>query len=257
MIDVSRSRNLGTLLRVPFRARNYRSVLNAFRTCEDPIDVLRRYATGSGVYPAVIKLRTPVGSVNLRVYSWHDTRTIYEIFLSEDYRTDTAPKIIVDFGSNIGVSAAFFLTRSDDLVAYLFEPVPINAQRLRDNLSQFDERFTLYQVALWTKPQGKVRFGTENSGRYGGIGLETESSIEVEACESNRVLMDIIAKHGRIDVLKIDVETMERALVDHLTVALAKQIRIIHVEYRFDENVLSETHDMKIHGTISTFSLRV
>ena len=256
MQDVSRSRNFGTLLRVPFKARNYRSVAKALQICEEPIDVLRRYSTKSGVYPTVVKLRTPVGNINLKVYSWHDMRTIHEIFLADDYKADATHKIIVDFGSNIGISAAYFLARSANLVAYLFEPVPANVQRLRENLSQFLGRFTLYPVALWTKGEGKVRFGTESSGRYGGIGVETESSIEVETRDFNQTLKEIITKHGRIDVLKIDVETMEKAIVEHLTPAIANMIRVIHVEYHFDHNFLSATHDMKTHGTISTFVLR-
>ena len=99
MIDVSRPRNLGTLLRAPFRARNYKSVLNAFQICEEPVDVLRRYSTKSGDYPSLVKLRTPIGTIKLGVYSWHDMRTIHEIFLVEDYKTNASHKIIVDFGS--------------------------------------------------------------------------------------------------------------------------------------------------------------
>lgn len=155
MTDISHSRNLGTLLRAPFRARNCGSVLNAFQICEEPIDVLRRHSRQSGVYPAFIRLRTPDRAYQLKVYSWDDIRTIHGIFLVEDYITDNTQKMVVDFGSNIGVSAAYFLTGSGDSQAYLFEPVPTNVRRLRENLSQFSGIFTLYEVALWAKDQGK------------------------------------------------------------------------------------------------------
>ncbi len=39
--------------------------------------------------------------------------------------------VVVDFGSNIGISALYFLTRNQDIKVYLFEPVPQNILRLK------------------------------------------------------------------------------------------------------------------------------
>ena len=44
----------------------------------------------------------------------------------------------VDFGSNIGISALYFLTRNPSVQVYLFEPVPSNIERLRENLKGYE-----------------------------------------------------------------------------------------------------------------------
>ncbi len=59
-------------------------------------------------YPTSVELRTPIGQISLNLYSWHDARTIHEIFLVEDYHIGGSEKVIVDYGSNIGVSEAYF-----------------------------------------------------------------------------------------------------------------------------------------------------
>jgi FkbM family methyltransferase len=242
-------------LSAPFQRRQYQAVLAAARICSRPFDLLRRYATASGNYPASITLRTPIGQISLNVYSWHDTRTIHEIFLVEDYRIGNNKSIIVDYGSNIGISAAYFLSRNEKSFAYLFEPVPKNVERLRYNLRRFEGRYHLKEVAVAVN-EGKAKFGIEETGRYGGLNKTTGQYVEVDCLESNSVLDDIISNRGDIDVLKIDVETMERVLVEHLTVRLASKIRLLFAETRFESNILNKTHRMSVQGTVSRFQHR-
>jgi FkbM family methyltransferase len=193
--------------------------------------------------------------VSLTLHTWHDARTIHEIFLAEDYRIDHHAEIIVDYGSNIGLSAAYFLSRSATSYAYLFEPVPRNVDRLYDNLQQFSSRFQLNQVAVGVT-DGTVSFGVEETGRYGGVNLQTGQYIEVECRDSNSVLPHIVDRHGRIDVLKVDVETMEEAIVSHLTPELAAKIGLLFVECRFSRNPLDATHAMTSYGSMSRFDIR-
>jgi FkbM family methyltransferase len=200
-------RNVTKWLTAPFQRRQYRAVIAAGTICPRPLDLLRRYANLSRDYPASIPLRTPVGQISLDIYSWHDARTIHEIFLAEDYRTGGLENVFVDYGSNIGISAAYFLSRNKRSYAYLFEPVSTNAERLRNNLRWFEGRYYLEEIAVGLS-DGKVQFGIEETGRYGGINQATGRYIEVNCRSSNEILADIIAKHGKIDVLKIDVETM-------------------------------------------------
>jgi FkbM family methyltransferase len=249
-----RDRKIGRWLNAAFDGRQYRGVIAAASDCVHPVDFLRRYAGAPSHYPASVRLRTPTGQIVLDVYSWHDARTIHEIFLAKDYHIRDSESVIVDYGSNIGVSAAYFLSRNRRSFAYLFEPVPKNVERLRKNLQQFEGRFQVQQVAVGLD-DGRVQFGVEETGRYGGVHRETGEYITVECRDSNKILAEILAYHGAIDVLKIDVETMERDLVEHLTPDLASKIRLLFVEARFTTNLLAATHNASMHGTVTQFQL--
>jgi FkbM family methyltransferase len=250
-----RERNVAKWLRAPFQVRQYRAAMASTSVCANPVDFLRRYATTAGDYPASIRLRTPIGPISLDVYSWHDTRTIHEIFLAGDYVTDKSAKVIVDYGSNIGISAAYFLSRRKDSFAYLFEPVPLNAERLTKNLKGFEGQYRLEKVAV-APNDGMVRFGVEDTGRYGGINLETGKYLDVQARDSNAILSGVIKEHGVIDILKIDVETMEYALVGNLTDQIASKIKLLFVEARFPTNPLSKTHVVSLQGTVTQLRRR-
>ena len=58
-----------------------------------------------------------------------------------------------------------------------------------------------------------MRFGVEPTGRYGGIGLELDGSIEVDCLEINDVLERVLEREPAIDVLKLDTEGLELATV--------------------------------------------
>jgi len=45
----------------------------------------------------------------------------YEIFCRLDYLAKTDIKVVVDIGSNIGISALYFLSRNKQAKCYLFE----------------------------------------------------------------------------------------------------------------------------------------
>ena len=58
----------------------------------------------------ILKLRSPIGKINLVLRNRQSARTIYSIFVREDYFTDYSNRNILDFGSNIGISAVYFLS---------------------------------------------------------------------------------------------------------------------------------------------------
>src|SRR5688572_9903353 len=116
-----------------------------FRVYRSPVPALVRYTFGTGRYPVQIPVRTPLGWLSPTLYSHHDLLTLNEIFCRLDYAVGPTPRVVVDVGSNIGLSALYFLTRDPSVRCYLFEPVPQNVERLRGNLAGFEERFTLHR----------------------------------------------------------------------------------------------------------------
>jgi FkbM family methyltransferase len=245
-------RSAGTLLRALFERRHYVAAANAFARVDAPVDFLKRYISNGGSYPAQIAVKTPLGPISLTTYSPDDVQTINEIFLRGDYDVVSDGAVVVDFGSNIGISAAFFLTRRPDAFVYCHEPVPRNIERLKLNLAQFAGRFELRELAVGTE-NGPVRFGCEPTGRYGGVGRETGQWIEVPCQDSNEILTDIIARHGRINTLKIDIETLEAVVTERIPPELSSKIDSIVVEYPFATNPLAATHAMERRHFVTMF----
>jgi hypothetical protein len=98
-----------------------------------------------------------------------------------------------------------------------------------------------------------IRFGIEETGRYGGIGIWAEQQIEVRCVDSNDVLRRIIAKHGRIDVLKVDIEGLESEVVTRIPRPLRAKISKIYAECRFSDNPMAGTHSYRQDGYIARF----
>lgn len=252
---VRHRRTLKSVAKAVLRRQNHRAVLRVARGVRDPLDFLSRYVRNRGSYPARIGLRTPTGPVELTTYSYDDVATINEIFFRGDYDVGAGNRVVVDFGSNIGISAAYFLTRDPQAFVHCFEPVEQNAVRLRANLASFDGRYALEQIAVG-ETTGTVRFGWEPTGKYGGVGRDTGQSIDVPCRDSNDVLREVVARHGHIDLLKIDVETLEKALTERLPRDLLLKIRALAVEYPFATNVLEATHDWERRNAVTVFTLR-
>lgn len=248
-------RTPAVILRALFERRHYVAAANALAKVDAPIDFLKRYVSNGGQYPADITVRTPQGPITLTTYSPDDVQTINEIFLRGDYDAPANGQVVVDFGSNIGISAAFFLSRRPDAVIYCHEPVPRNIERLKQNLAQFGDRVTLAETAVGLE-NGMVQFGWEPTGRYGGVGRETGAWIEVPCADSNEVLAAIIAKHGRINTLKIDIETLEAAVTSRIPPELSDKIDNVVVEYPFATNPLAATHVMERRHFVTLFRHR-
>ena len=190
---------------------------------------LGRYFLGRGRYPYRCEVRTPRGIVAPLLHSPDDMLTVNEVFCREDYRAGDGVGVVVDVGSNIGISVLYFLTRNARARVYAFEPVPANVARLRENLTGFEERYSLREAAV-AERAGRVRFGIEPTGRYGGIDVRTERSIEVECLDVNDVLERVLAREGAIDVLKVDTEGAEVRTVRAIAGEHLRRIRAIHLE---------------------------
>ncbi len=223
------NRDWGLIGRSIIQPEHYRALLRARAVYEHPKDSLQRYFFGSGKWPADIGLRTPMGTESVRVYSVHDMFTVHEVFCREDYRMPSGSRTVVDIGSNIGISARYFLSHAPGVHVHMFEPVPTNVERLRQQLADCPESWTLTEAAV-ADHAGKVEFGVEETGRYGAIGADLDESIEVECLGINDVLDGILSSAEQIDLLKIDTEGAEVATLEAIRPELLSRIRSISLE---------------------------
>ena len=169
-----------------------------------------------------------------------------------DYPINSRDKVIIDFGSNIGISAAYFLAASEGSFCYLFEPLPMNVSRLSKNLRRFEGRYKL-ECAAVDLADGESNFGFEATGRYGGIGLDTGSYITVPCLNAARVVKETIDRHGAIDVLKMDIELREQQIINAIPRSSWSKIKKVFVEYTFASNPLSESHKYAQRGSVAQF----
>lgn len=233
-------RSLALTARNVMRPSNYLALARAVRVYEKPLQDLVRYFTGNGKYPCSVMLRTPLGLQNANLFCSVDSVTVHEIFCREDYGFRNPPGMVVDIGSNIGISALYFLTRSPSAYCELYEPDRRNIDRLHTNLAPFEDRFTLYESAVADR-EGLLPFTREATGRYGS--LDPVASIErkgekitVQVEHINTVLERALTKAATIDVLKVDTEGSELATVLAIDPWIRKRIRHIVIEWR-DHNV--------------------
>ena len=213
---VARPQHYGALLRMPWRLPTFPRPL---------VD----YLLGTGTYPQTLPVRTPLGTVRPRLYSHHDLLTVNEIFCREDYACRAPLRTAVDIGANIGIAALWFLTRDQQARVYAFEPLPQNLERLAGNVAPFAERVRVNPVAIGLA-DGPVEFAWEETGRYGGIGLDLKDRITVDCVEINAALRAILTERGVIAVLKIDVEGLEIDLIRALAPDVRAKVRLIYAE---------------------------
>jgi FkbM family methyltransferase len=145
--------------------------------------------------------------------------------------------VVVDFGSNIGISALYFLTRNKDIKVYLFEPVPKNILRLKENLKGFENRYILNECAVGIE-RGQFDFSCDETGRYGGLikggashfSQSDQKIISVKVIRANQVLEEILCQHKFLDILKIDVEGYESKILSHLSLEIISCVDRIYAE---------------------------
>jgi FkbM family methyltransferase len=218
---------------------NYRALWRLVSTAVDPLDFAARYFLGRGTYPSVCLVRTPAGVIGPTVCSHHDVITINEIFCRLDYRLAPGAHTVVDIGSNVGISALYFLTHSPSVRCHLFEPDPRNVERLRKNLASYRDRFVLTEAAVADRA-GRVRFGREPTGRYGAVDSGFPDAIEVDCLHIDDVLTDVLEHEERIDMLKIDTEGLENRTVLAINPDLLARIGVICFETRAPVNPAPE-----------------
>jgi FkbM family methyltransferase len=189
----------------------------------------RRYFTPGGNYPYRCEVRTPLGIVAPELHSQHDMITVNELFCREDYRVGPEAQVVVDIGSNIGISALYFLTRSETSRVWLYEPVPRNIERLRENVSGFEGRWRLDQCAVADR-DGEEVFSVEPTGRYGGLGAGHTESIRVRVRDIDEVLREVLNAESRIDVLKLDTEGVEARTLAAASPELLARVGVIFAE---------------------------
>jgi FkbM family methyltransferase len=210
---------------------NYRALLRFFEVHDQPVRVVAEEILSLGSYPRTMAIRTPVGQIEVELFSPADLSTLNLIFCRQDYFVPPDTRVVVDVGSNIGLSALFWLTRNSESFVYCYEPAPISYDRLVRNLRPFENRLAARREAV-SNFRGSARLGLETSGVYSSLDLKSDQYVTCQVVHINDVLEPVIRRHGQIDVLKIDSEGHELRTLEAIAPEYWKYIRCVNVDCR-------------------------
>ncbi len=149
-----------------------------------------------------------------------------EIFAEESYffGVNNPAPVILDCGANIGLSCLFFKHHYPLAKIIAFEADPNVAALLTENLRQngFSD-ISVIAKAVWTQ-NATIPFAGE--GADGGSAVAGKASMQVPAVR----LKDYLHGAGRIDLLKMDIEGAEVAVLEDCRGSLG-EVQQLFVEY--------------------------
>lgn len=221
-------RRLRAFRRRLFDVSNYKAIPRFFEVHDRPLRVMVEDAFSLGRYPRTVSIRTPTGRVAPRLFSSADLSTLNLVFCREDYYAPQNIRAVVDIGSNIGLSALYWLTRNTESYVYCHEPAPMSYERLAGNVAPFKDRVTVRCVAV-SDFQGEARLGIEKSGVNSSLELASAESVACAVIHINDVLKPVLERHGQIDVLKIDSEGHEFRTLQAIAPEYWPRIRCVNI----------------------------
>mmetsp|Transcript_2648 Transcript_2648/g.3735 ORF Transcript_2648/g.3735 Transcript_2648/m.3735 type:complete len:265 (-) Transcript_2648:429-1223(-) len=166
---------------------------------------------------------------------------------------------IVDIGGNIGVFAKYAALRSgDDTIVWSFEPMPPLYQCLKTNVRDTDKVYNLGightgRIKMDYLPNYTLLSGHRaslNQNHYKKAAHDNSVDVNVDhAFKSTQYEVDIVTlsmalkpileSDGIISILKIDVEGMEKDVIDTISDELWFRIRQVVIEVHDEGNRIS------------------
>jgi FkbM family methyltransferase len=151
----------------------------------------------------------PAGEVSAVVGDTSELRVIREMFVLQEYALpdDVQPRVIVDLGSNAGISVLFFKARYPEASVVAVEPVPHVFDRLSANTGHLPG-VSLINAAVSDR-DGELTLYT---GAKSWTASATPDALRTQACTVQALTLEsILIRTGveRVDVLKLDVEGAE------------------------------------------------
>ena len=159
-----------------------------------------------------------MGTSDVRVFNQVVLRRSYEL----PFRLDNV-RHIVDAGANAGFATKYFGRHYPGATIVAIEPDSSNVEILRRNIAEIPGA-EAFKGALW-HTKTKLSIQNPNAPKtaiiVGEAGVPDVDTVTVP---------ELVRKHGRIDILKIDIETAELELFSAPDVSWLKDVRCLIVE---------------------------
>lgn len=220
-----------SFLRAIINPYNYISVSRTFVVIKNPIKFL--FCFFLGTFPKSVQLQTPVGTISIALRNHESLKTVFSIFVREDYKTLLDKQTFIDIGSNIGVSAVYFLSRNRFNRIVCVEPDPDNIQILMKNLEQFSDRYFCIPKACSAENIGEITFYLSDDGKYNS--LLKSPNVQSEITVKVLPISDVINQANRIFpsnkfTIKLDIEGTEKEVLSAIPEEHVSLIERVYVE---------------------------
>jgi FkbM family methyltransferase len=142
---------------------------------------------------------------------------------------------IIDLGANIGVASLMWTTRHPRIRVHAYEPNPPTLQTLRRNIHDngLDDQVTIHDEAVG-RELGRLRLWSNvPSIQATGYGETPPQPDGIEIAVSMINLDEVVSRvpHGRIELLKMDVEGAEADVLEGASDSSLKRIKQVVLEY--------------------------
>ena len=186
-------------------------------------------------------------SKSIKMYFYYSNILFYlfeEVFMRDSYKFKSKKRnpFIIDCGGNIGMTTMYFKYLYPQSEILVFEPSSINFELLEKNIAvNHLNHVTCIQKALYNK---KDIVNLEASGTGFGSFIIGFNSYEKEKIETD-LLSNYINKE--VDLLKIDIEGSEGAVIEDLSInKKLKFIKQIVMEYHYSSEIFQSNNLAKI-----------
>jgi len=162
-----------------------------------------------GISPVTVQLRLNQSSLPFRFGDLSDFSVLEEVFRERQYllELDTAPRTILDLGSNTGLSVLFFHAMFPEAHVFAIEAHPTAFASLKANAARWRNVTPIHAAAV-AKSGPVVFYGSPERGMSSSIFQRRATDVPVEVTGEN--LATLLDRCGpTIDVLKFDIEGAE------------------------------------------------
>ena len=164
-----------------------------------------------------------------------DVEVLKQVLLDGEYDflPPLDPKVIVDAGANIGLSAIFFANKFPEATIYALEPEESNFQLLKINTAPYPHIKPL-KAALWNENK-QINLADSWGGHCGFVTFNEGSQQEKPPQQQNLVeamtLDALMDKTGTkaVDIFKVDIEGAEKEVFENCSKWIGR-VRIVMVE---------------------------
>ena len=243
-------RSIIETLKLLIRKEIFNTLKNFFAIYKNPIKAMFNEFFTKGKYPCILEMKN---GMKIKLYSHGDFSTLNLVFCREDYLADKKIKTIVDIGSNIGISALYWIYKNPKAQVYCFEPSKINYERLIKNTKNFRKNIEINKYAI-SDFNGKSKLYISKNGVNDSIiEISSKKFQKIRVMEINHVLERIFKKHKKIDIVKIDAEGCDKSILKKIKKKYLKKIRIINIEGKGYNALLPDYFNYSFVGSASRF----
>lgn len=140
-----------------------------------------------------------------------------EVFVRNEYffKSKKNKPVIVDCGSNIGVSVLFFKYIYPQSIIYAFEPDPQTFTLLEKNIEKNHLKNVFAYNSALAQKKGKISFFIDDT--PGGLRMSLiKERMPVQEIKVDSISLADFIKDKRIDFIKMDVEGYEQVVIDDM-----------------------------------------